>query len=57
MNYYMCTMLCTELLNGLAESLRSLEWTAGDQFQLVTVSIDAAEEDVFLVMSSIMCFI
>lgn len=44
LNYYKCTMLCSEMLNGLAESLRGLDWTSGDQFRLVTISIDAREK-------------
>lgn len=43
MNYYQCRMLCTEQLNGLVKSLRLLDWTAGDQFRMVTVSIDHHE--------------
>lgn len=43
LNYFRCTMLCTEQLNGLVESLRGLDWTPGDQFNLVTVSIDPRE--------------
>lgn len=44
LNYYMCQMLCTETLNGLTEGLRGLEWTPGNQFELVTVSIDPREK-------------
>jgi protein SCO1/2 len=44
LNYYRCTMLCSEMLNGLTESLRTLEWTPGDNFRLVTVSIDPREK-------------
>ena len=43
MNYYQCRMLCTEQLNGLVEGLRTLEWTPGKEFRLVTVSIDTRE--------------
>ncbi len=43
LNYFMCTMLCTETLNGLTEGLRGLEWTAGKEFELVTISIDPRE--------------
>jgi protein SCO1/2 len=44
MNYYMCTMLCTEVLNGLVEGLSGLDWTPGEKFQVVTVSIDEREK-------------
>jgi len=44
MNYYMCTMLCTEVLNGLVEGLSNLDWTPGEKFQVVTVSIDEREK-------------
>lgn len=43
LNYYQCKMLCTEQLNGLVKSLRTLDWTAGDRFNLVTASIDFRE--------------
>jgi len=41
--YYECPMLCTLILNGVVRSLRTLEFTAGDQFEIVTVSIDPGE--------------
>lgn len=41
--YYECPNLCNLLLNGLVSSLRKLDWTAGRQFELVTVSIDPRE--------------
>src|SRR5262249_42997969 len=41
--YYSCPSMCNDLLNGLTDSLRKLEWTAGDQFRIVTVSIDPRE--------------
>lgn len=43
LNYYSCPMLCTLQLNGLVEGLRGLEWTAGDEFEIVTVSINHRE--------------
>lgn len=42
--YYECPNLCNFLLNGLTKALSQLEWTAGDQFQIVTISIDPAED-------------
>lgn len=41
--YYQCPNLCNFLLNGLLASLKSFEWTPGDQFELVTVSIHPKE--------------
>jgi protein SCO1/2 len=41
--YYRCPMLCGEELKGLARSLKPLTMTAGDQFEVVTVSIDPSE--------------
>ncbi len=41
--YYRCPMLCGEELKGLARSLKPLSMTVGDQFDIVTVSIDPDE--------------
>ncbi len=43
LNYYKCPMLCGLMLNGLLDSLREIDWTAGEQFQVVTVSFDPLE--------------
>ena len=43
LGYYRCPMLCNLVLNGLVESLRELNWTAGDEFRVVTVSISPGE--------------
>jgi len=43
LNYYRCPMLCTLQLNGLIEALKELNWTPGEQFEIVTVSIDPVE--------------
>ncbi len=43
MNYYSCASLCSVQLNALLEGLKELDWTAGDEFRVVTVSIDARE--------------
>jgi protein SCO1/2 len=43
LNYYSCPMLCTVELNGLLSSLRTLSFDVGDQFEVVTLSIDPAE--------------
>lgn len=41
--YYECPMLCTLVLNGLLTSLNELSFDIGNQFEIVTVSIDPAE--------------
>ena len=43
LGYYSCPMLCTLVLNGLVDGLRSVAWTPGRQFEIVTVSIDPRE--------------
>lgn len=43
LNYYRCPMLCTLQLNGLIDGLRRMDWTPGEQFEIVTVSFDPAE--------------
>ncbi|HZR20509.1 MAG TPA: SCO family protein [Verrucomicrobiae bacterium] len=44
LGYYGCPMLCTLVLNGLVESLQDMRWRAGDQFTVVNVSINPAEQ-------------
>jgi protein SCO1 len=41
--YFRCPMLCTEVLNGLVQSMMDLPFSVGDQFNVVTVSFDARE--------------
>lgn len=41
--YYECPMLCTQVLNGLLESLKTLSFDAGKQFNVITVSFDPGE--------------
>jgi protein SCO1/2 len=43
LNYYECPMLCPLVLEGLLRSLRALSFTIGEQFDVVTVSIDPGE--------------
>ena len=38
--YYQCEDLCPLMLNGLVKSLRALSFSAGQQFSVLTVSID-----------------
>jgi protein SCO1/2 len=41
--YYECPMLCTLILNGLIRSIRTLNFNVGEEFEIVTVSIDPDE--------------
>lgn len=41
--YYECPMLCTQVLNGLLRSLRVLSMDVGQEFDIITVSIDPGE--------------
>ena len=43
LNYYKCPMLCGLQLNGLLDGLKDLDWTPGQEFELVTVSINPLE--------------
>jgi len=42
--YYTCPMLCNLVLNGQTEALRNMPWTAGREFEVVTISIDPTED-------------
>jgi protein SCO1/2 len=41
--YYRCPMLCNQVLQGLARSLKPIAMTPGQGFEIVTVSIDPKE--------------
>lgn len=41
--YYQCPMLCTQVLNGLTQSLAALEFDAGEEFDVLVVSFDPTE--------------
>ena len=43
MNYSDCPMLCSIQLNGLVDALTKMPWNLGDQFRVLTVSIDPLE--------------
>jgi protein SCO1/2 len=43
LNYYRCPMLCTLELNGLVAGMKGLAFTPGDEFSVVTLSIDPRE--------------
>lgn len=40
MAYYTCPLLCTKVLNEVQKTLNMLNWTAGKEFRIVTVSFD-----------------
>ena len=42
-NYSNCPMLCSLMLNGLVRGLKELAYTPGQEFRIVTVSIDHEE--------------
>jgi len=41
--YYTCPMLCNLVLNAQVAALREVPWTPGNEFEIVTVSIDPTE--------------
>jgi protein SCO1/2 len=43
LNYSDCPMLCRVQLDGLVQGLRELAWTTGEEFSVVSVSIDPLE--------------
>ncbi len=43
LNYYRCPMLCGLMLNGLVDGLEDLQWSPGEQFEMVTISINPME--------------
>lgn len=45
LGYYECPMLCSLVRRGLFDSLQTLQFSAGEQFDLVSVSIDPREND------------
>jgi len=38
--YYQCPMLCSEVLSGLNSAMQVMKFTAGNEYEVVTVSID-----------------
>lgn len=43
LNYSNCPMLCNLQLTGLVNALKEMKWTAGREFQVVSVSVDPLE--------------
>jgi protein SCO1/2 len=44
--YYECPMLCHLVLNGLLEGMKEIPYTAGEDFQVVTISFNPKETHV-----------
>lgn len=43
LGYYRCPMLCGLVLNGLTDAMKPLDWTAGEKFTVIAVSVDPLE--------------
>lgn len=43
MNYSDCPMLCIVQLNALVDAMKKMSWELGEQYQVITVSIDPLE--------------
>lgn len=41
--YYECPMLCGLVLNGLLKSASNVDWSPGDEYQIITFSINPKE--------------
>jgi protein SCO1/2 len=41
--YYNCPMLCTQVLNGMVETFKIINFTVGEEFEVLTVTIDPTE--------------
>lgn len=41
--YYQCPMLCNQVLNGMVTAFKVMNFKAGDEFEVVTVSFDPRE--------------
>ncbi len=41
--YYSCPMLCSMILNGQTAALREVPWTPGQEYEIVTITINPAE--------------
>jgi len=44
--YFNCPSLCSLILNGVADGINDLTWTPGNQFTVLTVSIDHNEDHI-----------
>lgn len=39
-NYYTCPVVCSMILEATANTVAEMPWTAGDEYEIVTISID-----------------
>lgn len=44
LNYFTCETLCSLQLNAVLDGLRALDWVPGQEFRVITVSIDHSED-------------
>ncbi|MBX3020307.1 MAG: SCO family protein [Bdellovibrionales bacterium] len=44
MVYYDCPSLCNYHLNGLTDTMKTLKWTAGQDFDVIAISMDHSEK-------------
>ena len=43
LGYYKCPMLCSLVISGLEDAVQNLDWELGEQYEIVTISIDHRE--------------
>ncbi|MGH8015247.1 MAG: SCO family protein [Candidatus Zixiibacteriota bacterium] len=43
LGYYECPMLCNLVFNGISTGVKELGWTPGENFEIVSISIDPTE--------------
>jgi protein SCO1/2 len=43
LGYFRCPMLCGLVTNGLLEGMKELDWNPGEEFEVLTISIDHKE--------------
>ena len=44
--YYECPMLCSQVLTGLLGGMKAMTFSAGKEFEVVTISFDARENPI-----------
>ena len=44
LGYYQCPMLCGLVFQGVRTAVGEMDWVPGEQYRIVTVSIDPAEQ-------------
>ncbi len=42
--YYECPMLCTMVLNGVSDGMKGMDWSVGNQFNVITISINPKDD-------------